>query len=143
MALFVFLEGKMASFVSVKVYNELEKRVSDLEAWKRSVEAYAGPVPPHPDPESEIPSIEDVVEEDEPADPESEIPNIENVVEEEAPADPMNVQFGDKIAELLKDAGYGSPAEVGKAVAEGVDLTEIGGVGAATFTVIQESLGVG
>ena len=122
MALFVFLEGKMASFVSVKVYNELEKRVSDLEAWKRSVEAYAGPVPPHP---------------------ESEIPSIEDVVDEEAPADPMNVQFGDKIAELLKDAGYSSPADVGNAVAEGVDLTEISGIGGATFTTIQESLGVG
>ena len=124
MALFVCLEGKMASFVSVKVYNELEKRVSDLEAWKRSVEAYAGPVPHHPDPEFEIPSIEDAVEED-------------------APADPMNVQFGDKIAELLKDAGYSSPAKVGEAVAEGVDLTEISGIGGATFTTIQESLGVG
>ncbi len=114
----------MASFVSIKVFNELEKRVSDLEAWKRSVEAYAGPVPPHPDPESEIPSIEDVVDED-------------------APADPMDVQFGDKIAALLKEKGYETPAAVGKAVQDGIDLTEIPGVGAATFKVIKEVLEIG
>ena len=111
----------MGSFVSVNVYNELEKRVSDIEAFIRSVEAYAGPVPTR--------------------DPEAEIPSIEDVVDEEAPADPMNVQFGDKIAELLKGAGYGSPAEVGEDVAKGVDLTEIPGIGEATFTTIQEALG--
>ena len=113
----------MASFVSVKVYNELEKRVSDLEAWKRSVEAYAGPVPTR--------------------DPEAEIPSIEDAVNEEAPADPLDVQFGVKVADLLREAGYHSPAAVGKAVDEGVDLTQISGIGEATFTTIQESLGVG
>ncbi len=121
MALFVFLEGKMASFVSVKVYNKLEKRVSDLEAFVRSVEAYAGPVPT-PDLEAEIPSIEDVVD-------------------EEAPADPMNDLFGQKIADLLKEADYPTIGSVRYAVENGMDLTEIDGVGPATFTTIQEALG--
>ena len=111
----------MASFVSVKVYNELVKRVEGLEAQVRALESYGEPEP------------EAVVE----------IPSIEEAVEEENPADPLTVQFGDKIAALLKENGYETPAAVGKAVRDGVDLTEIPGVGAATFRVIKETLEVG
>ncbi len=111
----------MASFVSVKVYNELVKRVADLEAQVRALESYG-----EPEPEAA-----------------AEIPSIEEAVEEENPADPLNVQFGDKIADLLRGKGYETPAAVGKAVQDGVDLTEIPGVGAATFKVIKEALEIG
>ncbi len=130
----------MASFVSVKVYNELVKRVEDLEAQVRALESYGEP---EPEAEAEIPSIEEAVEEPGPHEVEDEILDIEDAVEEENPADPLTVQFGDKIADLLKENGYGSPAAVGKAVQDGVDLTAIPGVGAATFKVIKEALEIG
>lgn len=119
----------MASFVSVKVYNELVKRVDDLEAQVRALESYG-------EPETEYfgePETEAV----------DKIPSIEEAVEEENPADPLTVQFGDKIADLLRENGYETPAQVGKAVQDGVDLTAIPGVGAATFQVIKEALEIG
>lgn len=116
----------MASFVSVKVYNELVKRVEDLEAQVRALESYGATDNVEPDAEQE-----------------PEIISIEDAVEEENPADPLTVQFGDKIAALLKENDYETPAQVGEAVRDGRDLTEIPGVGAATFRVIKEQLEIG
>lgn len=119
----------MASFVSIKQFNELVKRVEDLEAQVRALESYGEPeTEDYGEPETEAVA---------------EIPSIEEALEEPEPADPMNDLFGHKIADLLKENGYEAPFQVKVAVQDGVDLTEIPGIGAATFRVIKEMLELG